>query len=136
MRRVLVGCVVLVTLGLLGMRSGAQTPAAPAQAARPAVFVAIYERGAAWDAAKSAFQQANVAEHRQFLQGLGERRLGAAPFMEALPQGSRDSVVGLVILTAASKEEAEAALAPDAAITSGVMKLTVRRWMADSLKGF
>ena len=55
-------------MALVSLQMGAEqtTPAAPAQP-RPPVFVAIYERGPAWDATKGTLQQAGIAEHMQFL---------------------------------------------------------------------
>jgi len=111
----------------------AQQPAQ--QPARLPMFVVVYERGAAWDDAKGAFQQASIPEHMQFLRTLGEPLVGAGPFRQGVAPGTADRVVGMVIVRAASQEEAQALIARDPGIVSNVMKATVRSWMTEGLRG-
>jgi len=123
-----VGTAAFVTAG------GTQVPAAAPQ--HPTVFVAIYERGPAWDASKNAFEQTSIPEHRQFLAANADRLVGFAPFQQGVAPGSTDKTVGMVIILAATQEDAQKFVAGDPGITSGVMKTTVRRWMVDKLKAY
>ena len=129
--------IVLVPASLLIARGATQTPQAPAAAAqRPAVFVVIYERGSAWDAAKGAFEQSSIPEHMQFLRANAEKLVGAAPFQQGIALGSTDRVVGMVIVAATDQEEAQQFIAGDPAVAANVMKATVRRWLVDRVKGY
>lgn len=131
--RVLIpGVIVFLTL-----QAGAeQPPQTPAAASRQPLFVAIYERGPAWDASKGALQQAGIAEHGAFLQANIDKLIAAAPFQQGVVVGGSDLVVGMVITPAATQEEAERLIASDPAISGKLMKATVRRWLADRVRGY
>lgn len=102
-----------------------------AQQARPVVFVAIYERGSAWDESKGVFQQASIPDHRAYLRANMDKLFGAAPFTPT----PDDRTVGMIILNVATKEEAQAFVDADPAIQQKVMKTTIRRWHVEGLKG-
>lgn len=113
-----------------------QAPASAPAPPRPQVFVVIYERGSAWDDSKGAFQQTGIQDHMQFLRTNIEKLLGAAPFMQALAAGATDRTVGMVIVTAASQEEAQALVESDPAVSTKLMQATVRRWLADRVRAY
>lgn len=134
-------CLVGVVVAVLafGAYSGVQSAQAPAQEAAPVqhhTFVVIYERGPAWDASKPAIEQANIQGHMQFIRANFEKMLAAGPFLEALPAGGSDRVVGMVIVRATSAEEAQALLAGDPALTTNLMQVKVRNWQVERVKGF
>ena len=117
----------------------AQTPApspAAAPAPRPQVFVAIYERGAAWQDDKSAFAQTGINDHMQYLRANFGKLLAAAPFEQGIAAGAGDRIVGMVVVSAASQAEAEALVAADPAIAGGLMKATVRHWLVELVKPY
>lgn len=126
---------------------GEQTPA-PAPGATPApsaappaapglpLFAALYERGDAWKPGKGVFEQEGVEAHMQYLRGHAARLLGAGRFGHATDAAAADSSVGLVIITAASQEEAEAFFAADPAVAGKMLKVAVRRWEARRLKAY
>ena len=115
----------------------APLPAAPAvEAPRPQVFVAIYERGPAWADGKGAFEQAGIREHMAYLRANWATLIGAAPFEQGLPAGAADRVVGMVLVLAASQQEAEALVGADPAISGKLMTATVRHWLADRVKAY
>ncbi|MGH9814984.1 MAG: hypothetical protein ACRD5F_04670 [Candidatus Acidiferrales bacterium] len=121
----------------LGSSGRAQTPQAPAAAQpRPPVFVAIYERGSAWDDGKGAFVQTGIQEHMQFLRANSAKLVGAAPFEQGISAGGTDRAVGMVVVMAASQEEAQALISADPAIAGNLMKATVRRWLVDRVKAY
>jgi hypothetical protein len=117
-------------------QSGQPPAPSPSPAARPQVFVAVYERGTVWDDGKGAFEQAGIGGHIQFLRTNADKLVGAAPFGDSLAAGSSDRIVGMVIIAAASQQEAESLIAGDPAVSSKLMKATVRRWMVDRLKAY
>jgi hypothetical protein len=128
---------VLATVVLVSFRTGAEqtAPATPAQP-RPPVFVAIYERGPAWDAAKGTLQQAGIAEHMQFLRTNLEKLVAAAPFQQGLTAGSSDRTVGMVLVLAPTQDDAEKLVTADPAITGKLMTVTVRRWLVDRVRAY
>lgn len=103
---------------------------------RPALFVAIYERGPAWDDAKGALEQSRIQEHMAYLRANLEKLVGAAPFQQGISVGSTDPTVGMVVVAADNQEDAQRFVAGDPAIAAGLMKTTVRRWLADYVKAF
>jgi hypothetical protein len=128
----------LLTILLVTIRAGAQppTPAPQAGQSRSPVFVAFYERGPSWDAAKDTFQQTSIPEHMQFLRGNADKLIGAAPFQQGLAVGASDRAVGMVIVMAASQQDAETLITGDPAIASKVMTATVRRWLVERVRGY
>jgi hypothetical protein len=140
--RAWIAAAILLSAGFTGFARAADAPPAPpAPTAMPAppkppLFVAIYERGSAWDDSKAALAQTGINDHMQYLRSNIDKLVAAAPFMEGLAAGSSDRMVGLVIVTAASPEEAQKLIADDPAVSVKLMKATVRRWMADRVKAF
>jgi uncharacterized protein YciI len=147
-KRIVVGAVG-ITLAIIAVTvvTGAQSQAPPAQAQqapqsalaaqpRAPLFVVIYERASAWDDSKPAFEQPGINEHRQYLRANAEKLVGAAPFLQGLSAGSADRTVGMVIVMAASQEEAQALAAADPAVTVNLMKITVRRWLVEGVKAY
>jgi uncharacterized protein YciI len=128
----------LLAILLVTIRADAQPPSPAAQAgqSRSPVFVAFYERGPAWDAAKDTFHQTSIPEHMQFLRGNADTLVGAAPFQQGLAVGGSDRAVGMVIVMAASQADAEKLIAGDPAIVSKVMTATVRRWLVERLRAY
>jgi len=141
--RILLAAAAVAIVAGVAWQAGAQQPppqAAPAQRAvaqpRPLIFVALYERGPAWDDAKGAFQQTGIVEHMQFLRASAEKLMGAAPFQQGIAPGGADRTVGMVVVMAATQEEAESLIAADPAVANKLMKATVRRWLADRVRGY
>ena len=113
-----------------------QSPPAPATQSRQSAFVALYERGPAWDDAKGVFQQTGVNEHIQFLRANGEKLIAAAPFRQGLEAGATDRTVGMVVVLASSQEEAERLIANDPAIVQKLMVVKVRQWMVERVRSY
>lgn len=126
---------VAVSILVLPSRNTAQEQQ-PAPQPRHPLFVAIYERGPAWDPAKSVFEQSSIQDHMQYLRANITRLIGAAPFQEAFARDTSDRVVGMVIVSATSAEEAQAFVNADPAVSTGLMKAFVRRWLADRVRGY
>jgi hypothetical protein len=135
MRKQILMVVAAALAAILGAGGAAYQQPAPAQQ-RPLVFAVTYERGAAWDAAKGGFQQTGITDHMQFLRTNGEKLLAGAPFQQGLPAGATDQTVGMILLLAATQEEAETLVASDPAVASRLMKATVRRWLVERVKGY
>ena len=110
-----------------------QVPAAPA---RQPAFVAVYERGSAWNDSKGVFEQAGINEHRQFLRANSDRLIGAGPFRQGIEAGAPDRTVGMVVLQAATQEEAERLIASDPAVVGNLMRVTVRHWLAERVRSY
>lgn len=115
---------------------GEQTPQAPAPQARQPAFVAIYERGSAWDDSKGVFEQAGINGHMQFLRANSDKLIGAGRFRQGTEAGASDRTVGMVVLLAATQEEAERLIANDPAVVGNVMRATVRQWLAERVRGY
>lgn len=111
-------------------------PAPTATPSRPLVFVAIYERGPAWDDTKGAFAQTGINDHMQHLRANAGKLVAAAPFEQALAPGAKDHTIGMLLIAAASQQEAEALTAADPAIAGHLMTVTVRRWLVDRIKAY
>lgn len=115
------------------------TPSAPAAPPAPPgvpLFAALYERGSAWEHGKGVFEQKGIDAHMQYLRAHAAKLLGAGRFGHATDAAATDHTVGLVIITAASQEEAEAFFSADPAVTGRVLKVTVRRWEARRVKAY
>jgi uncharacterized protein YciI len=110
--------------------------AAPPAAERGRLFVALYERGSAWNRSKGVFEQEGIEGHMQHLRANAVSLLGAGRFAQATDPATADPMVGLVIATAASQAEAEALFAADPAVASKVMKVVVRPWEARRLRAY
>lgn len=115
---------------------GEQAPAAPTAQPRQPAFVALYERGPAWDDAKGAFQQTPINEHMQFLGANIDKLIAAAPFRQGVEAGATDRTVGMVIVLASSQEEAERLLANDPAVVQKLMVVKVRQWMVERVRSY
>ena len=115
---------------------GEQTPPAPTAQARQPAFVAIYERGPTWDDSKGAFEQAGINEHMQFLRSNSNTLIGAGPFRQGIGPGATDRTVGMVVLLAATQDEAERLIATDPAVVGKLMRATVRQWLAERVRSY
>ena len=113
-----------------------QSPPAPATQPRQNAFVALYERGPAWDDTKGAFQQTAINEHMQFLRANLDRLIAAAPFRQGVEAGGTDRTVGMVIVLASNQEEAERLIANDPAIAQKLMVARVRQWMVERVRSY
>lgn len=131
MRRIMTICLLILSGAVL-----AGVYAQQAEQTRPLVFVAIYERGSAWDDSKGAFQQTGINEHRDYLRLNGEKLLAAAPFLQGIGPGASDRTVGMVMVPAATQEEAQALVGKDPAVAGNLMKVTVRRWLVERVKAY
>ena len=91
--------------------------------------VALYRRGARWDAAAPLGERLRVRDHIAFLTGLASRGIvvQAGPFTPLSEPVARD-LVGLVVLRAAGIEEAEHVLAEDPALREDVMRCELHAW--------
>lgn len=112
----------------------AQTP--PAAQPRQPAFVAIYERGSAWDDSKGVFEQAGINGHMQFLRANSDKLIGAGRFRQGTEPDATDRMVGMVVLMAATQEEAERLIANDPAVVGNVMRATVRQWLAERVRSY
>ena len=127
---------------LLGVAAGSfetlgeQAPPAPAAQARLPAFVAIYERGPAWDESKGVFEQTGINGHMQFLRASSDKLIAAARFRQGTEPGATDRTVGMVVLMAATQEEAERLIATDPAIVGNVMRATVRHWLVERVRSY
>jgi uncharacterized protein YciI len=88
------------------------------------VFVAMYERGSAWQEGRDVPEQPGFSEHVQYLYAHAEEIVAAGPF----PMEPADRVIGLLVFQAHDQEAAEQCIAQDPGIRSGVFKATVRHW--------
>ena len=85
---------------------------------------------------KRRWRSRRLIRHMAFLQRNFDKLTGAAPFQQGLAAGGADRVVGMVIATAATEDDAERLVGSDPAVASGLMKATVRRWLAERLKSY
>ena len=81
-------------------------------------------------------EQPGINDHMKFLQANVSTLVAAAPFQQGLAQGSADRTVGMVIVMAATQDEAERLIAKDPAIAGKLMQATVRRWLADRVRAY
>ncbi|RZU02632.1 YciI family protein [Rivibacter subsaxonicus] len=105
----------LLLAALAGADAAAQPASAPAPASRPddrRLFAVEIRTGPAWDAAKPPGEQAHFREHSTNLRRLREQG--------SLLLGARYADKGLVVLAAASEQEARAMLEQDPAIQNRV----------------
>ncbi|MBI3766488.1 MAG: hypothetical protein HY277_08305 [Ignavibacteriales bacterium] len=96
------------------------------------LFAVLYERGPHWDSSKSSMEQPHLQEHVGHLKGLGERLIGAGPFVS----GSGGGMVALIIFSASNQDEAEDWLKTDPMIATGVSTGKVQEWGAPWVKPF
>jgi hypothetical protein len=99
------------------------------------VYAALYSRGAKWAAGKPTFEQQEIADHVRHHAGLGERRLGAAPFAKD-HEDATDPLVGMVIFIAATEAEATDWAVSDPAVVAETLDVRVHPWQVDALRPF
>jgi uncharacterized protein YciI len=107
----------LCTLGLTGIAP----PPARAQIPDTALFAITFTTGPGWDSAKPAGEQRFMSEHSRNLFRL--RDAGT------IVMGSRFGEFGLIIVRAASDEDARALFRADSAVASGVFLMRVDSWL-------
>jgi uncharacterized protein YciI len=97
------------------------TPTAETQAAVQSVFVITYKPGPAWQAGMPMNRQA-LGPHAAYWTRLARegRAVGAGPFT--------DMDGGIAVINAANLEDAQAIMAADPAVTSGVFVGEVHGW--------
>jgi uncharacterized protein YciI len=97
----------------------------------PRRFAAIVRTGPAWEGRKPMVEQDGVRDHLRFLQD-GERAGVvelAGPFYRAGDLVD-DDLLGLVVVSAETKDEAERVLADDPSAQRGLVAYEVVRWYA------
>ncbi len=92
--------------------------------AHEAVFIAVYERGAKYDASKPIFEQNAVREHIVHHEALGARLVAAGPFRP----DANSELAGAVVFKAANIEAAREWLNADPAIVAGTLRGSVMQW--------
>ena len=117
--------------GLAGLLFIARFSAAQNAPASGDVFAALYYRGGAWIAGKSAGDQPRIQEHVAHFQSLGDRLLGAATFAAEPPDPH-----GMVLLIAASEEAARKWAQADPAVRSGLFDVRVYPWHVSTVRGW
>ncbi|MET0556589.1 MAG: YciI family protein [Vicinamibacteria bacterium] len=107
----------MMLLALACALAQAASPAAPAPARANDVFAATFRTGPAWDQAKAPQDQAHFAAHSQNLRALrAEGRLLL---------GGRYGALGLVVLRAASLDEARSLVERDPSVKAGTFAVEV-----------
>ena len=104
----------------------AQTPSAQQ------VYAVIYSRGTAWTSDTAAFTHPALKEHVGHFQSLGDRLIGAAPFVFV----AGEPTVGMVVMLADSDETARTWAAADPAVKAQVMTSKVLRWRVTNIREF
>ena len=112
-----------MTLALLALACALSAPdATPAASAPRGVFALVFRTGAAWDQAKAPHEQAFFADHSKNLRDLrAEGRLLL---------GGRFSDMGLVLVQAASLDEARALVDRDPSVRNGTFRAEVHPFSA------
>jgi uncharacterized protein YciI len=99
--------------------------------ARPAVYVAWYQRGPAWTQEKSVRELPVFQAHVAHIRAMEARLLGAGPFAGAQSQ----KTVGMIIFLATSDAEAQRLADSDPFVQAHYTRVTtVLRWEIDELK--
>lgn len=112
--------VVMLLAGAACAHAQAPAPGGAAAARAGALFVVIYRPGPAWREGVPMREQ-GLGPHARYIGGLMEQgRLFAG--------GGFDDRGGLAIMIAADLAEAEAMLAADPAIISGIFSATLEHW--------
>ena len=108
----------MMLLALTCALAQASPAAPPAKASVNDTFAATFRTGPAWDPAKAPQDQAGFAAHSQNLRALrSERRLLL---------GGRYGELGLVVLRAASLDEAKALVDRDPSVKAGTFAVEVQ----------
>ena len=111
----------LTTLALACALADPQSaPAADQTAAAKPVFAIVFRTGPAWDAGKPPAEQAFFADHSKNLRALREEG--------RILLGGRFSDQGLVLVQAASQEEAQGFVDRDASVKNGTFRAEVHRF--------
>lgn len=111
---------ILTTLALACALADPQAaPPAEKTAAAP-VFAIVFRTGPAWDVAKAPGEQAFFAEHSKNLRALREEG--------RILLGGRFSDQGLVLVQAASQEEAQGFVDRDPSVKNGTFRAEVHRF--------
>ena len=107
----------LVLAGLLALSGSAAPEPSPAPAK---LFAVVFRTGPAWDAAKPPGEQTHFKDHSANIARLkAEGRLVV---------GGRFADVGLLLLRAATREEAQSLVDRDPSVAAGVFKAEVHPW--------
>jgi uncharacterized protein YciI len=106
------------TAGRLPLAALAAQPSPPA--VLPSVFAVTFRTGPAWDANRPPPEQPHFAGHSRNLRALREEG--------RLLVGGRYGDAGLVLMTAASLDEARGLVTRDPAVGAGTFKADVQPW--------
>jgi len=107
----------------------AQTAQAPAT---QQVYAVIYARGSGWTSDAAAFAHPALKDHVAYFQSLGERLIGAAPFVFV----QDEPTVGMVLMLAESDAAARTWADADPAAKARVMTTKVLRWRVTNVREF
>jgi uncharacterized protein YciI len=110
----------IVVMAALLAQVGPQSPAPGPAPAPAALFAVVFRTGPAWDAAKPPAAQPGFKDHSANIMRLkSEGRLLI---------GGRFSDMGLLVVRAATREEAQSLLDRDPTVASGVFRAEVHPW--------
>jgi uncharacterized protein YciI len=114
--------VVMVAAWLLASPAAAQGSNAPASPKAASLFVLVYRQGPNWKSDLPVRQQPNLGAHGAYMKRLFDQgaTLAAGP--------TTDAPGGLVILRADSLEQAQAMMAADPAVTTGLFVGEAHAW--------
>jgi uncharacterized protein YciI len=100
--------------------------------AKAGVFVAVYERGSAYEAGKHISEQTNIRDHIAYTEAL-EDMLIAGGLLTALAD---DNVVGMIIFEAESADAAKQWLGKDPGVAGKVLSASMRQWDVSNIRGY
>lgn len=110
----------LIAAALPAIAFAAQTPS-PSPSLPPAkLFAVVFRTGPAWDAAKPPGEQLHFKDH--------SANIGRLKTEGRLVVGGRFSDMGLILVKAATKEEAQSLVDRDPSVAGGVFKAEVHPW--------
>jgi uncharacterized protein YciI len=119
----------LVAVGVLLMMPlfGASRPAAMSRH----VYIALYQRGPAWNEGTSVHDLPDFEEHVAHIHAIESDLLGAGPF------AANADPVGMIIFLAAGDDEARRLAESDPFVRAGYTRVTnVLHWEINKLKGW
>ena len=110
-----------VALWAVGRGGAAQEPGPSAPASPPArLFAVVVRTGPAWDPAKPPGEQRLFKEHSQ--------NIGRLKAEGRLAVGGRFSDMGLLLVKASSREDAQALMDQDPSLAAGTFKIEIHPW--------
>jgi uncharacterized protein YciI len=120
-RRVVMALVALLAAAGRGGNAQPPSPSPSAPASPPAkLFAVVIRTGPAWDPAKPPGEQRLFKEHSQ--------NIGRLKSEGRLAVGGRFSDMGLLLVKAASAQEAQALMDQDPSLAAGTFKAEIHPW--------